>query len=82
MPRYCTILAVVGGDVTTDSLQPPDHSRLSAEPVFRPRDQGGDSERYPLEYCARVWEDFIRALGRIEADFLQRSDTPEPGVKA
>ncbi|AGP53628.1 hypothetical protein M271_10085 [Streptomyces rapamycinicus NRRL 5491] len=50
--------------------------------MFRPRDQGGDSERYPLEYCARVWEDFIRTLGRIEADFLHRSDTTEPGVKA
>ncbi|PNG91600.1 hypothetical protein SMF913_27065 [Streptomyces malaysiensis] len=50
--------------------------------MFRPRDQGGDGERYPLEYCARVWEDFIRALGRIEADFLQRSETTEPGVKA
>ncbi|WP_086882120.1 MULTISPECIES: hypothetical protein [Streptomyces violaceusniger group] len=68
--------------MTTDSLQPPDHSRLGTEPVFRPRDQGGDSERYPLEYCARVWEDFIRTLGRIEADFLQRSNTTEPGVKA
>ncbi|WAP59413.1 hypothetical protein PS467_34025 [Streptomyces luomodiensis] len=68
--------------MTTDSLQPPDHSRLPAEPVFRPRDQGGDGERYPLEYRARVWEDFLRALGRIEADFLQRSDTPEPGVTA
>ncbi|ATL86789.1 hypothetical protein SMALA_6561 [Streptomyces malaysiensis subsp. malaysiensis] len=29
-----------------------------------------------------MWEDFIRALGRIEADFLQRSETTEPGVKA
>ncbi|MCO8304022.1 MULTISPECIES: hypothetical protein [Streptomyces] len=68
--------------MTTDSLQPPDHARPGAEPVFRPRDQGGDSERHPLAYRARVWEDFLRALGRIEADFLQRSDTTEPGVTA
>lgn len=91
MPRYGTNLAVVGGDVTTDRLQPPDHAPLTAEPVFRARDHGTEEERfphdYPLEYCSRVWEDFLRTLGRIEDDFLQRSGTKgsgtaEPGVEA
>ncbi|MEU8827885.1 hypothetical protein [Streptomyces sp. NPDC048636] len=68
--------------MTTDSLQPPEHSALRPEPVFRARDHGGEEERYPLEYCSRVWEDFLRALNRIEADFLQRSGSAEPGLKA
>lgn len=68
--------------MTTDSLQPPDHSPLTIEPVFRARDHGGEDDHYPLEYCSRVWEDFLRTLGRIEADFVRRSGTTEPGVKA
>ena len=82
MPRYGTILAVVGRGVTTDRMQPPDHAPTTAEPVFQPRDHGGENERYPLEHCSRAWKDFLRALNRIEADFLQRSGTTEPGIKA
>src|SRR4051794_36683163 len=67
MPRYGTNLAVVGGDVTTDRLQPPDHAPHTAEPVFRARDHGMEEERFPhdhpLEYCSRVWEDFLTTLG-------------------
>ncbi|MEU1800795.1 hypothetical protein [Streptomyces sp. NPDC019937] len=37
---------------------------------------------HPLEYCSRVWEDFLTTLGRIEDDFLQRSGAAEPGVEA
>ncbi|MGW2332093.1 hypothetical protein ACWC5C_40945 [Streptomyces sp. NPDC001700] len=72
--------------MTTDRLQPPDHAPLTAEPVFRARDHGAEDERfphdYPLEYCSRVWEDFLKTLGRIEDDFLQRSGPAEPGVEA
>ncbi|MET7932914.1 hypothetical protein [Streptomyces sp. NPDC005322] len=50
--------------------------------MFRARDHGGEDDHYPLEYCSRVWEDFLRTLGRIEADFVRRSGTTEPGVKA
>ncbi|WP_234357276.1 hypothetical protein [Streptomyces sp. NBRC 110028] len=54
--------------------------------MFRARDHGMEEERaphdHPLEYCSRVWEDFLTTLGRIEDDFLQRSGAAEPGVEA
>ncbi|NUS90656.1 MAG: hypothetical protein HOY75_50185 [Streptomyces sp.] len=57
--------------MTPDSLQSTDHDL-----------HGPDGERLPLEYCARVWEDFLRTLNRIETDFVHRSGPTEPGVQA
>lgn len=82
MPQYGTNLALVGGSVTPDSLQSTDHDPHGPDGGYRPGGHGGEDERLPLEYCARVWEDFLRTLNRIETDFVHRCGTTEPGVQA